>query len=111
MPLYRLYRMKEDKRQQFRWAPHTSGVTQVKPKDFDEAGSFEAENAYCLWTLLRGTPDALQIGDLLELPSGELRIFKFVGLEEAKWVLPEVKTGIELQAPAAGGTVALAAGA
>lgn len=105
MPVYRLFRMKEEKRQQFRWAPHTSGITQVKPKDFEEAGSIEAENAYSLWTQLRGGPDALQIGDLLELPGGELRIFKFVGLEEARWVLPEVKTGIELQAAAAGGTI------
>ena len=111
MFVYRLYRMKEEKRQQFRWAPHTSGVTQVKPKDFEEAGAFEAENAYSLWTQLRGTPDALQIGDVLELPNGELRIFKFVGLESAQWVLPEVKTGLELQPAAAGGTIAAAAGA
>ena len=103
MPLYRIFRMREDKRQQFRWAPHTRGATQVKPKDFTEAESVEAPSAYALWSELRETEQALGVGDLLEGPSGDLRIYKYVGFEEAKWVLPEVKTGIEMDAPAAGG--------
>ena len=35
-----------------------------------------------------GTP--LQVGDLLEAENGALRICKFVGFEEANWVLPDV---------------------
>jgi hypothetical protein len=31
------------------------------------------------------------VGDLLEAPDGVLRIFKFVGFEEAHWVVPEAK--------------------
>ena len=34
-----------------------------------------------------GTP--LEPGDLLEAEAGGLRIFKFVGFEEAQWTLPE----------------------
>jgi len=30
-------------------------------------------------------------GDLLEAENGALRIYKFVGFEEAQWVLPEAK--------------------
>jgi hypothetical protein len=113
MPQFRLFRMKEEKRQQFRWAPHTSGSTPVKPRDFEEAGTIEAANVYSLWSSLKDTPEALVVGDVLELPGGELRIFKYVGFEEAKWVMPEVKTGIDLDAPpAAGGRPqAMAAGA
>lgn len=105
MPEFRLFRMREEKRQQFRWAPHTSGTTAVKPKDYVEAGVVEAANVYSLWAELKESASPLDVGDLVEVPGGELRICKYVGFEEAKWVLPEVKTGIELDAPpAAGGT-------
>ncbi len=36
MPVYQIHRLKETQRQQFRWAPHTSGVTIVKPKDYEK---------------------------------------------------------------------------
>ncbi len=36
MAAYRIYRMKEQASQQFRWAPHVSGATQIKRKDYDE---------------------------------------------------------------------------
>lgn len=91
MAIYRLHRMKENPRQQFRWAAHSSGVTNVKPKDYEPAGEFESSSFYALWQELRLTDNALQLGDLLELESGELRIFKYVGFEEARWILPEVK--------------------
>ena len=42
MPLYRIYRMKDSPRQQFRWAPHVSGCASVKPKDYDQHGEIEA---------------------------------------------------------------------
>ena len=90
MPEYRIHRMKEAPRQNFRWAPHSSGATQAKPRDYEPGHVVEAPSAYALWQELRLTEDALQLGDILELPEGQLRIFKYVGFEEAQWVMPEV---------------------
>ena len=102
MPMYRVHRMKDHVRQQFRWAPHTGGATNVKPRDFEPGGVVAADSCYDAWMSLRGTAEALDIGDLLECGSGELRICKYVGFEEARWVLPEVKTGLEQVPPVAG---------
>jgi hypothetical protein len=102
MPNYRIYRMKESARQQFRWAPHTIGVTTAKPKDYEPFYNVEASGPYAVWMELKESEQALQVGDILEADSGELRIYKYVGFEEAQWQLPEVKTGIE-SAPVAVG--------
>jgi len=91
MPAYKIFRMKDAPRQQFRWAPHTSGVTQVKPKDYQEDGSVEAFSPYGAWAALKDSSGPLVVGDLLQTESGDLRIYKYVGFEEARWVLPEVK--------------------
>lgn len=88
MASYRLHRMKETPRQQFRWAPHASGVSVVKAKDYQPEGEYEASSAYALWQQLRQGPDALQLGDVLELADGSLRIFKYVGFDEARWADP-----------------------
>ena len=119
MPCYRIFRMRDEKRQQFRWAPHTSGVTPIKPKDYEIVDVVhEAPTPYSLWALLRESEQPLDVGDVLELPNQELRIYKYVGFEDAKWILPEVKTGLEFGDPglgnpefgdpAVGGPVALA---
>ena len=50
----------------------------------------------------RRVPDPPRVGDLLASPGGELCIYKYVGFEEARWVLPEVKSGLE-NAPVAVG--------
>jgi hypothetical protein len=102
MPTYRIHRMKENPRQQFRWQPHTSGVTNVKPRDFEAGDPVEAPSAYAAWMMLRDTERALRIGDVLETGAGELCIYKYVGFEEARWLLPEVKSGLEGVPPAAG---------
>ena len=102
MAAYRVYRMKENVRQQFRWAPHTIGVTAVKPKDYELVHSVEAQGVYAVWMLLKDTGTALQVGDILEVEGGELRIYKYVGFEEAQWIMPEVKSGLEA-APVASG--------
>ena len=91
MPSYRVFRLKDNFRQQFRSSPHLSGVTAVKPKDYEEAFSVEASTPYAAWQSLRGTETALGLGDLLEAADGELRILKYIGFEEACWVLPEPK--------------------
>ena len=83
--------MKDSARQQFRWAPHTSGVMILKPRDFEPQGEVQASHHYDAWTSLRGSEEALQVGDVLESESGELRICKYVGFEEAKWLVVEAR--------------------
>lgn len=102
MAAYRIYRMKEQASQQFRWAPHVTGASQVKRKDYEEGASVEAGNEYAAWQALRDAGTPLRVGDLLECPGGELRICKYVGFEAAQWIAPELKTGLE-SAPVAAG--------
>ena len=90
MPLYRIYRMKDSPRQQFRWAPHVSGCASLKPKDYEPRGEIEALHEYDAWKILREAGEPLAVGDLLEA-DGRLRVCKYVGFEPAEWVLPEVK--------------------
>lgn len=99
MPLFRIYRMKDSPRQQFRWAPHVSGCATLKPKDYEQRGEIEAVSEYAAWAVLRESEDALAVGDLLESPSGQLRICKYVGFEPAQWLLP-VEAGTATPPPA-----------
>jgi hypothetical protein len=96
MPSYQIHRLKEAPRQQFRWAPHTPGVTIVKLKDYEATSVIEAASPYALWLALRETEQALAVGDLIEAlgesiapGAGELRILKYIGFEEARWYVPE----------------------
>lgn len=89
MPAYQIHRLKEAARQQFRWAPHISGVTVVKTKDYEKGAAVEAASPYSAWMALRDSAEALQVGDVLELEGGEIRIFKYIGFEEARWFVPE----------------------
>ena len=89
MPVFRIHRMKDVPRQQFRWAPHVSGVANVKPRDYEPSDEIGAENEYAAWAILRDAERPVSVGDLLELPTGQLRICKYVGFEEARWILPE----------------------
>lgn len=88
MPNYRIYRMKEAPRQHFRSAPHVSGAADVKRKDYEEGGAIEAANEYAAWESLRASEKPLEVGDLLDIQDGELRICKYIGFERAAWVLP-----------------------
>jgi hypothetical protein len=93
MPAYQIHRLKETQRQQFRWAPHTPGVTIVKLKDYEPGSVVEAATPYALWLALRESENAIGVGDLIEIvsdvPGGELRILKYIGFEEARWYVPE----------------------
>jgi hypothetical protein len=91
MPLYRIYRMKDSPRQQFRWAPHVSGCAAVKLRDFLQAGEVEAPHEYEAWRILKQSSEPLEVGDLLETEDGQLRICKYVGFEPASWVLPQAQ--------------------
>jgi hypothetical protein len=61
----------------------------VKLKDYDAGAQTEAENEYAAWAGLRNTEQPLNVGDLLESETGQLRICKYVGFEEARWFAPE----------------------
>lgn len=89
MSTYRIHRMKDAPRQSFRWAPHVTGTAGVKPKDYEQSGEVEAENEYAAWAALRQSERALDLGDVLETESGELKICKYVGFDAAHWVIPE----------------------
>ncbi len=97
MPVFRIHRMKEAPRESFRWAPHVSGMANVKPKDYEAAAEVEADSEYAAWGVLRASGQPLNVGDLLEASTGDLRICKYVGFEEARWVLPEVKPSEQQQ--------------
>jgi hypothetical protein len=93
MPSFRIHRLKAHLRQSFRSAPHLSGMASVKPRDYDSAEDaiVEASSPYAAFFALREAAQPIEVGDMLECADGSLKIFKFVGIEEAQWVLPEVK--------------------
>ncbi len=95
MPVYRIHRLKESPRLAFRSAAHPAGLAMLKPKDYETGAEVEAPSPYGAWASLHGTAAALQVGDVLEHPDGSLRVYKYVGFEEARWILPEVRTGLE----------------
>jgi len=90
MVKFRIHRMKEGPRQNFRWAPHESGAAQVRPKDYElEVREIQAANEYSAWAMLRESGQPLGIGDLLEREAGGLSICKYVGFEQANWLVAE----------------------
>ncbi|MBV9301029.1 MAG: hypothetical protein JOY62_07295 [Acidobacteriaceae bacterium] len=93
MPLYRIHRIKEAARENFRWAPHTGGAAVVKPKDYDLGEEREAPTPYALWKALLTETRPLRPGDLLEMSHvddtpGQLLITKYIGFEPASWYVP-----------------------
>ena len=64
----------------------------AKPRDFEPTGEIEATSPYAAWKMLRETDHPLEVGDLMEAEDSNLLVYKYVGMEEAKWILPEVKS-------------------
>ena len=93
MPEFQVHRLRDAQRQNFRAAPHTSGVAVVKPKDYEKRELVEADSPYDLWHRLKQTEHPLQVGDILETNGGDLRICKYIGFEEARWFVPEPPVG------------------
>jgi hypothetical protein len=108
MPSFRIHRLKDHLRQNFRFAPHLSGTAMVKPRDYEvvEEETVEASSPYAAFFLLRDAPRPIQVGDILECADGSLKIFKFVGIEEAQWIVPEVKLEAMPEAAAMSGVSA-----
>ena len=65
MPIYRIFRMKDSPRQQFRWAPHVSGSATARPKDFEQRGQVEAQNEYDAWRRLRESKERMTTQELV----------------------------------------------
>jgi hypothetical protein len=96
MPSYRIHHLRDHLRPSFRSAPHVSGATSIKPRDYSPGNTVEASSPYALFLALREAGTPLEVGDLLEAEDGSVRICKFVGFEEASWVLPEPVPPAEL---------------
>jgi hypothetical protein len=99
MPQFRIHRLKDHLRPNFRFAPHLSGTASVKPRDYEttEDAIVEAASPYAAFFALREAVRPIQVGDILECEDGSLRIFKFVGIEEAQWILPEAPRPVAVQ--------------
>jgi hypothetical protein len=102
MPHYRIHRMKDIPRENFRWAAHTGGAAVVKAKDYETAEEMAAGNPYEIWKIMAARGCPLHPGDVLErldLESGSsetadsLQIAKYIGFEPARWFVPEPKPG------------------
>lgn len=91
MATFRVYRLKDHLRQQFRFAPHVSGTAMIKPRDYEARQEVEAATPYAAFFAMRDSEEPLGVGDVLEC-GGSLYIFKFVGFEEARWVVPEARS-------------------
>ena len=103
METFRIYRMRPHVKQYFRWAPHVTGLATVKPRDYEPGAEFVAPNEYALWAELKGSEQALDVGDLVEIVSDNsstLKICKFVGFESATWAKTEVPAETEVPAAA-----------
>ena len=97
MPSYRIHHLKDHLRQHFRYAPHVSGTANIKPRDYEPGGTVEAASPYAAYFALRETETPLQVGDLLETEDGSACIFKFVGFEEARWVVPDAAVAVAVE--------------
>ena len=99
MPSYRIHRLKDHLRAGFRSAPHVSGAAQLKPRDYEPADQVMAASPYAAFLEMRSSGRPLEVGDVLEDEHGSLRICKFVGFEEAHFVVPESKTAEPVALP------------
>jgi hypothetical protein len=91
MPSYRIHRLKDHLRQQFRFAPHMSGTATLKAKDYAPGDTIDASSPYAAFFQMKEAGTPLEVGDLLESEGGSLRVFKYVGFEEAQWMVVEDK--------------------
>jgi hypothetical protein len=73
-----------------------SGTAALKPRDYVPAEEIEAASTYAAFFEMRGGEKPLEVGDVLEAADGSLRVCKFVGFEEANWIIAEPKPEAEL---------------
>jgi hypothetical protein len=105
MARYRVHRIRETQKENFRWSVHMGGTAIVKAKDYELGEEIEANTPYAAWQDLQmeGTP--LSAGDILETLSDDsvpkLQIAKYIGFEPAKWFVPEPKCEAATPSPEA----------
>ncbi len=63
----------------------------MKLKDYEQVHTVDASGPYAVWMQMKDSDSPLQVGDILESDNGELRIYKYVGFEEAQWQVVEAK--------------------
>ncbi len=90
---FRIYRLRESQRENYRWSAHTGGEASLKSRDYGRGETLDAETPYAAWRQLREAGVPLQIGDVLEAlavteSDAELWISKYIGLERAHWHVP-----------------------
>jgi hypothetical protein len=78
----------------------------LKPKDYEPGTEVDAPTHYAAWASLKDSAEPLLPGDVLESQAGELRIFKYVGFEEAQWHVPETKATVDASGVAPPGQAA-----
>ena len=91
MASYKVFRLKSNLRTHFRQLPHLSGAAQLKLKDYVEGVEVTAGNRYAAWMEMKRTNDPLEVGDALVEDGANMFVVKFVGLEPAEWIVPEIK--------------------
>ena len=104
MPCYRIHYLKESQRQHFRNAAPASDPLKLKPKDYQPGGEIEATSPYAAWKQMReagGDQRPIDIGDALEADTGALFVCKYVGFEEAQWLVPEAPESAATATPGA----------
>ncbi|MBZ5604275.1 MAG: hypothetical protein LAO79_18390 [Acidobacteriia bacterium] len=88
--------MRDHLRPAFRSAPHVSGTAQLKPRDYEPAETVEAASPYAAFLDMRSSGTPLEVGDVLEDERGMFRVCKFVGFEEAHFMVPEARPLIDV---------------
>jgi hypothetical protein len=88
MPRYRIYRLKDWRREHFQNAPPASGAIELKKKDYEPGDEIEAATPYAAWQQSRSAGRPIEVGDALESDTGALVVCKYVGFEEARWFVP-----------------------
>jgi hypothetical protein len=53
MPSYRIHRLKDHLRNQFRSSPHVSGTANVKPRDYEVSGAVASSSPYSAFFQLK----------------------------------------------------------
>jgi len=96
MPSFRIHRIKDAPRENFRWSAHTGGLAIAKSRDYELGGIVDATSPYAAWKSLAAEGQSLRPGDLLEKllddqTSGTLLIAKYIGFEPAQWFVPGPK--------------------
>jgi hypothetical protein len=100
MARYRIHRLKDTPRENFRWAAHTWGLAIVRQRDYEPGDELDAETPYAAWKILQSESRDLRPGDLLETcrafvpgeaTTGPLLILKYIGFEPADWYAPPAK--------------------